>query len=159
SFARASEGRRARWRSPRSWAESSGEPPSPPDPPPSDPPPHTKGDSMTAREHTTPIPASKAGLIARPGQAGIDPRGPRFGAGITSLLLLVTIGLSLGTAATPPPNIVGRAAQPGFILLEIITVLFAWGAFAGVQKHPYGRLFAAVVRPHLAAPVHLEDPT
>jgi len=113
---------------------------------------------MTAREHTTPIPASKAGLIARPGQAGIDPRGPRFGAGITSLLLLVTIGLSLGTAATPPPNIVGRAAQPGFILLEIITVLFAWGAFAGVQRHPYGRLFAAVVRPRLSAPTHLEDP-
>ncbi|WP_349904521.1 DUF4395 domain-containing protein [Parafrigoribacterium humi] len=114
---------------------------------------------MTAREHTTPLPASKAALLARPGHTGIDPRGPRFGAGITSVLLLVTIGLSLGTAATAPPNVAGRATQPGFILLAIITVLFAWGAFAGVQKHPYGRLFAAVVRPRLAAPTHLEDPT
>jgi len=78
---------------------------------------------------------------------------------LMGVLLLVTIGLSLGTAATPPPNIAGRAAQPGFILLAIIAVLFAWGAFAGVQKHPYGRLFAAVVRPRLAAPTHLEDPT
>ena len=39
-----------------------------------------------------PLPASKQRLVARPGQAGIDPRGPRFGAGITAVLLLVTIG-------------------------------------------------------------------
>ena len=32
--------------------------------------------------------------------AGIDPRGPRFGAGITAVLLLVTIALGLGTAAS-----------------------------------------------------------
>jgi len=26
------------------------------------------------------------------------------------------------------------------------------------SRHPYGRLFAAVVRPRLSAPTHLEDP-
>lgn len=104
------------------------------------------------------LPASKQGLVAKPGRSGIDPRGPRFSAGITAVLLLVVIGLALGTAATPPPTTADRAAQPGFILFAIITALFAWGAFAGVQKHPYGWLFKRLVRPRLAAPGHLEDP-
>jgi len=104
------------------------------------------------------LPASKQGLVAKPGRSGIDPRGPRFSAGITAVLLLVVIGLALGTAATPPPTAGGRAAQPGFILFAVITALFAWGAFAGVQKHPYGWLFKKLVRPRLAAPGHLEDP-
>jgi hypothetical protein len=93
------------------------------------------------------IAPSKQGLVAKPGQPGIDPRGPRFGAGITAVLLLVVIGLSLGglTAAA-------------LVLFAIITVLFAWGAFAGVARHPYGLFFKAVIRPRLAAPSHLEDP-
>jgi hypothetical protein len=37
--------------------------------------------------------------------------------------------------------------------------VFAWGAFAGVQKHPYGSLFKALVRPRLKPPTELEDPT
>jgi hypothetical protein len=93
------------------------------------------------------IAPSKQGLVAQPGQAGIDPRGPRFGAGITAILLLVTIGLSLGglqVAAT--------------IVFTVITLLFAWGAFAGVARHPYGLFFKAVIRPRLAAPSHLENP-
>ncbi|HEX4444805.1 MAG TPA: DUF4395 domain-containing protein [Galbitalea sp.] len=81
-------------------------------------------------------------------QKGIDPRGPRFGAGITGVLLLVTIGLWLGgltLAAT--------------IVFAYITIVFAWGAFAGVQRHPYGLFFKAVVRPRLKPPTELEDPT
>jgi hypothetical protein len=79
---------------------------------------------------------------------GIDPRGPRFGAAITAVLLLVTIGLWLGgltVAAT--------------IVFLYITLVFAWGAFAGVQRHPYGLFFKAVIRPRLAPPTELEDPT
>jgi Domain of unknown function (DUF4395) len=79
---------------------------------------------------------------------GIDPRGPRFGAAITGVLLLVTIGLWLGgltVAAT--------------IVFAYITIVFAWGAFAGVQRHPYGLLFKSVVRPRLKPPTELEDPT
>jgi hypothetical protein len=90
---------------------------------------------------------SKQGLVAQPGQAGIDPRGPRFGAGITAVLLLVVIGLSLG-----------GATLAAIILFAIITALFAWGAFAGVARHPYGQLFKRLVRPRLGAPAHLENP-
>jgi hypothetical protein len=79
---------------------------------------------------------------------GIDPRGPRFGAAITGVLLLVVIGLGLSGATV--------AAT---ILFGAITAVFAWGAFAGIQRHPYGLLFKKLVRPHLAAPTELEDPT
>ncbi len=79
--------------------------------------------------------------------AGIDPRGPRFSAGITAVLLLVTIGLSLA-----------GAALAAFLLLLAIALLFAWGAFAGVARHPYGQLYRRVVRPRLAPPAELEDP-
>jgi hypothetical protein len=79
--------------------------------------------------------------------AGIDPRSPRFGAGITAVLLLVDLFLSL----------VG-ATVAAFVLLLAVALLFAWGAFAGVRRHPYGVLFRRFVRPRLAAPSELEDP-
>jgi hypothetical protein len=78
---------------------------------------------------------------------GIDPRGPRFSAGITAVLLLVVIGLALSGATV--------AAT---IIFTALTLLFAWGAFAGVQRHPYGALYRAVVRPRLKPPTELEDP-
>jgi hypothetical protein len=80
-------------------------------------------------------------------QQGIDPRSPRFGAGITAVLLLVVIGLSLGGLLVP-----------GLILFAAITLLFAWGAFAGVKRHPYGFLYKKLVRPRLQPPTELEDP-
>ena len=82
------------------------------------------------------------------GKTAIDPRGPRFGAGITAILLLVVIGLFLG-----------GLTLAAFIVFLFITLVFAWGAFAGVQKHPYGLLFKALVRPRLKPPTELEDPT
>ncbi len=87
---------------------------------------------------------------------GIDPRSPRFGAGITAVLLLVVIGLALASPA--PSDLAERASQPAFILFAIISALFAWGAFAGIRRHPYGALFRRLVRPRLAAPTELEDP-
>ena len=78
---------------------------------------------------------------------GIDPRGPRFGAGITAILLLVAIGLA-----------VGGAQLPALILFSAITLLFAWGAFAGVKRHPYGALYTRLLRPRLRPPTELEDP-
>ncbi len=80
--------------------------------------------------------------------AGIDPRGPRFGATITSVLLLITVFLALDTAT------LGAA----FGLLIFITASFAIGAFLGNSKHPYGLIFKKLVRPRLAAPKELEDP-
>ena len=99
---------------------------------------------------------AKPTLHAKPGQQGIDPRSPRFGAGITAVLLLVAIALTL--LAPTGATIAARATQPGFILFVAITALFGWGAFAGVQRHPYGRLYKAVIRPRLAPPTDLEDP-
>jgi hypothetical protein len=78
---------------------------------------------------------------------GIDPRGPRFGAAITGTLLLVVVGLALSGAAT--------AAA---VLLAVLVAIFAWGAFAGIRRHPWGRIYARWVAPRLAPPAHREDP-
>jgi hypothetical protein len=80
--------------------------------------------------------------------AGIDPRGPRFGAAITSVLLLITVFLALDAA--------NAAAAYG--LLVVVTALFAIGAIFGNAKHPYGLIFKKFIRPKLAAPKELEDP-
>ncbi|MFM5951256.1 MAG: DUF4395 domain-containing protein [Micrococcales bacterium] len=77
----------------------------------------------------------------------IDPRGPRFGAAITSVLLLIDVYLSLD------PKTFSTAVS----LLSIIVTLFAIGAFFGNSKHPYGYIFKRLVRPLLAAPKELED--
>jgi hypothetical protein len=78
---------------------------------------------------------------------GIDPRSPRFGAGITAVLLLVVIFLGL----------IGSTVA-AWILLLAIALLFAWGAFAGVRRHPYGLLYQKLIRPRLAPPTEREDP-
>jgi hypothetical protein len=88
---------------------------------------------------------------------GIDPRGPRFGAAITAVLLIVVI--ALGLASGNPATLEERLVQPSFLLFTAISLVFAWGAFAGIQRHPYGLLFRTVVRPRLKPPVELEDPT
>jgi hypothetical protein len=94
---------------------------------------------------------------ARPA-VGIDPRGPRFSAGITAILVLIVLLLGIGTAPQPPATLAERAAEPAFILFAIVTALFAWGTFAGVARHPYGLLYRKLVRPFLSAPSELEDP-
>lgn len=78
--------------------------------------------------------------------AGIDPRSPRFGAGITAVLLLIDLFLALTGA--------GVAA---FALLAVIAALFAWGAFAGMRRHPYGALYRRFVQPRLRPPAEHED--
>ena len=85
--------------------------------------------------------------MPRQPDAGIDPRSPRFGAGITAVLLLVTIFLGLAGLDIA-----------AFIVLLAVSLLFAWGAFAGIQLHPYGVLFRAFVRPRLGPPAEREDP-
>lgn len=78
---------------------------------------------------------------------GIDPRGPRFSAGVVAVLFLVVIALALlgfGLAA--------------LILSIFNAAVFLWSAVAGVQRHPYGLFFKKVIRPRLTPPVELEDP-
>jgi hypothetical protein len=77
----------------------------------------------------------------------IDPRGPRFGAAITTVLLAIDVYLALDTNTLPT----------AFWLLTVITALFAIGAFFGNSRHPYGWIFKTFVRPRLAAPKELED--
>ena len=90
---------------------------------------------------------------ARP--AAIDPRGARFTASITAVLLLVAVGLGLigGVAAT----IAERATQPAFVLLVVLAAIFVWSAVAGVARNPWAVVFRRLIRPRLAAPAELED--
>lgn len=91
---------------------------------------------------------SAAGTTSAAGtQPGIDPRGPRFGAAITAVLLLVVVGLALS----------GQSVAATAVL-AVLVAIFAWGAFAGIRRHPWGRLYARLVAPRLAPPPHREDP-
>ena len=76
--------------------------------------------------------------------AGIDPRGPRFGAAVTSVLLIATLLLGTGPAATA--------------VLALVTLLFVLGTARGVQGTVQGIVFRSWIRPRLAAPTELEDP-
>jgi len=70
--------------------------------------------------------------------------------------LLITIALGLGSGVSEE-TLSQRTLEPGFLLLAAITALFAWGAFAGVKRHPYGALYKAVLRPRLGPPAYLEE--
>lgn len=99
--------------------------------------------------------ATSAPAPARP--AGIDPRGPRFAASITAILLLVGVFLALIGSATRPSTLAERVSDPAFILLVVIDLLFVWG-FAAPGSAPWGALYRVAVRPRLKPPVDLEDP-
>lgn len=74
----------------------------------------------------------------------LDARGPRFGAGVTTVVLALTL-LSIPSTLS-------------LVLLAAQTVVFALGSLVGVHAQPYGVLFRRVVRPRLSAPTKLEDP-
>jgi hypothetical protein len=69
----------------------------------------------------------------------IDPRGPRFAATLTTIVL---------AAALLTGSVWLLAAQG---------VVFAIGAVRGIQHTPYSWLFRRFVRPRLAPPAELED--
>ncbi|MFD9129772.1 DUF4395 domain-containing protein [Kitasatospora sp. NPDC059571] len=69
----------------------------------------------------------------------IDPRGPRFAAVLTSLVLAAAL------------------VTGSWVLLAVQAAVFAVGAFAGVQHSPYGLLYRTVVRPRLGPPQETED--
>jgi hypothetical protein len=72
----------------------------------------------------------------------IDPRGPRFGAAITTVVLAVILLTIPSTVAVA--------------LLAIQTLVFALGAFVGLQAQPYGILYRKLVAPKLGKPSELE---
>jgi Domain of unknown function (DUF4395) len=69
---------------------------------------------------------------------GIDPRGPRFGALITTVVLAVVLATGSGW------------------LLAAQAVVFAVGAVFGLRYAPYGFLYRWLVRPRLGPPRELE---
>ena len=90
---------------------------------------------------------------------GIEPRGPRFAASITTVLLAVATLLALtGTStAKATTTIAERAADPGFILLLVIALLFLWGVLSP-RTQPWSVLYRRVIQPRLSPPTDLEDP-
>jgi len=72
----------------------------------------------------------------------IDPRGPRFGAAITSVLLALALILGPGVG--------------GWVLL-IQGFAFAAGSLLGLGYQPWGWVYRTLVRPRLAPPAELED--
>jgi len=72
----------------------------------------------------------------------IDPRGPRFGAAITTAVLAIILLTVPSSVAT--------------VLLGIQTVVFALGAFVGLPSQPYGILYRKLLAPKLSKPAELE---
>ncbi|MFK0401423.1 DUF4395 domain-containing protein [Microbacterium sp. NPDC090225] len=117
--------------------------------------------------------------------AGIDPRGPRFAATITAVLLLIATFLGLTGLATARPaatfgwfayqpladatfvpggdwlithaSLAERALDPAFLLTVVIALLFLWSILSPATA-PWGALFRRAIRPRLAPPTELEDP-
>ena len=105
------------------------------------------------------MPSRAAGAGRRPGEDGpgrprdrrrygaavptrdlpVDPRGPRFSAAMTSVVLAVVL-LTSSTA-----------------LLAAQAVVFALGAVRGPAASPWAPVFRRVLRPRLAPPGELED--
>lgn len=84
-------------------------------------------------------------------QSGIDPRGPRFGAVITTVVLALAFVLLWTPQGSAGYNI-------ACALLAWQTLVFALGAIAGLSAQPYGWIYRRFVRPRLSPPSELEDP-
>jgi hypothetical protein len=72
----------------------------------------------------------------------IDPRGPRFGAAITTVVLaIILLTIPTGIAA---------------VLLTVQTLVFALGAFVGLPAQPYGIIYRKLVLSRIGKPTELE---
>ncbi|MEU1973571.1 DUF4395 domain-containing protein [Microbacterium sp. NPDC019599] len=104
--------------------------------------------------------------VASP-SGGVDPRGLRFAAGITAVLLLIDVLLGLtglstahtadGGWAVTQASIAERFADPAFLLLLVTALLFLWGVLSP-RTAPWGVLYRKAVAPRLKPPTELEDP-
>jgi hypothetical protein len=74
---------------------------------------------------------------------GIDPRGARFAAAVTALVLAAVLLTAPSALATG--------------LLAVQTVVFAVGALRGVQHTPYSRAYRRLVLPRIGPPAERED--
>src|ERR1700734_230488 len=74
----------------------------------------------------------------------VDSRGPRFGAAITTVVLVVVLVIAG----------ISHAAAGWLLLAQ--TLVFAVGALAGLRYAPYGLIFRYLVRPRLGPPSKTE---
>jgi hypothetical protein len=74
----------------------------------------------------------------------VDVRGPRFSAWVTSVVLLSVLIVSAFSTSAAAVILAAQAAT------------FALGAVRGPRRHPYGRIFATLVAPRLAAATERE---
>ena len=75
----------------------------------------------------------------------IDPRGQRFAASVTSVVLVAALATAPGALAVT--------------LLSLQAALFATAVALGVQRTPVAAVYRSVVRPRLGPPSHTEDAT
>ncbi len=75
--------------------------------------------------------------------SGIDPRGPRFTASVTAVVLAAALVTPEGVAT---------------VLVAAQGLLFLSGMALGAHRTPTGLVFRHLVRPRLAPPAELEDP-
>ena len=69
----------------------------------------------------------------------IDARGPRWSAGLTSIVLIIAL----------------ITRSPVVIIIQLVQ--FAFGAFAGPPKSPYAWLYKRFVQPRLSKEFESED--
>lgn len=81
--------------------------------------------------------------IRRPAMTGVDPRGPRFGAALSAVLLLVAVLLD---------------HRAGTLVLGFVVLSFGLGAVGGAQRTWQAWVFRRFVRPRLRPARELEDP-
>jgi hypothetical protein len=81
-----------------------------------------------------------------PGVEQVDVRGPRFAAWVTTAVLIAALIAS------------GVSSTAAAVILAAQALVFAVGAVLGPRRHPYGRLFAGLIAPHLG-PVAEREPT
>lgn len=110
---------------------------------PENPPPATRRTAMSQPTHpqqagVRPNTGAQPGAGAEP--EGLDPRGVRFTAAVTSAIL--ALGLITGS----------------WRVLAAQTVLFAMCAFLGLQLNPWGRIYRSAVQPRLGEPAERESP-
>ena len=72
-------------------------------------------------------------------QTEVDPRGMRFAAALTTLVLAAVV------------------LTENVWLLAVQVAVFAIGAFGGVPRSPYAVVFARLIRPQLGPPAETED--
>jgi len=79
-----------------------------------------------------------AGSPTNAAGSGVDPRGLRFAATVTAIVLAIVL-------VTSSP-----------ILLAVQAIVFALGAFGGMRRAPYGLTFRYLIAKRLGKPAELE---